>query len=107
MAEGRQLGKTVSAEEAGGLEATLVHMLSGGGAGLVGQFAAEIEALPGLLGGLGVEAHDPAVELGPVLFPGVILAAQLGVDPHALHVALEAAVREHLQELGELRPRVD
>jgi len=35
------------------------------------------------------------------------LAAQLGVDPHALHVALEAAVREHLQELGELRVRVD
>jgi len=34
------------------------------------------------------------------------LAAQLGVDPHALRVALEAAVREHLQELGELRPRV-
>lgn len=35
------------------------------------------------------------------------LAASLGVDPHALHVALEAAVREHLQELGELRIRVD
>lgn len=35
------------------------------------------------------------------------LAARLGVDPHSLHVALEAAVREHLQELGELRPRVD
>jgi hypothetical protein len=35
------------------------------------------------------------------------LAAKLGVDPHALHVALEAAVREHLQELGELRVRVD
>jgi hypothetical protein len=24
-----------------------------------------------------------------------------------VHVALENAVREHLQELGELRPRVD
>ena len=35
------------------------------------------------------------------------MAARLGVDPHAMHVALEAAVREHLQELGELRPRVD
>lgn len=35
------------------------------------------------------------------------LAAKLDVDPHAMHVALEAAVREHLQELGELRPRVD
>ncbi|MDG9670895.1 elements of external origin [Hahella sp. CR1] len=35
------------------------------------------------------------------------MAAQLGVDPHTFHVALESAVREHLQELGELRPRVD
>jgi len=35
------------------------------------------------------------------------LAASLGVDPHALHVALDAAVREHLEELGELRIRVD
>ncbi len=35
------------------------------------------------------------------------MAARLDVDPHAMHVALEAAVREHLQELGELRPRVD
>jgi hypothetical protein len=35
------------------------------------------------------------------------LASQLGVDAHTLHVALEAAVREHLQELGEVRPRVD
>lgn len=38
---------------------------------------------------------------------GPQLAAQLGVDAHALHVALETAVREHLTELGELRPRVD
>lgn len=35
------------------------------------------------------------------------MAAKLGVDPHAMHVALEAALREHLQELGDLRPRVD
>ena len=35
------------------------------------------------------------------------MAAKLGVDPHTMHIALEAAVREHLQELGELRPRVD
>ncbi|MHC6050599.1 elements of external origin [Ralstonia solanacearum] len=35
------------------------------------------------------------------------MAATLGVDPHPMHVALEAAVRNHLQELGELRPRVD
>jgi hypothetical protein len=34
------------------------------------------------------------------------LAAKLDVDPHVMHVALEAAVREHLQELGELRPRI-
>jgi len=35
------------------------------------------------------------------------LAAKLNADPHTMHVALEAAVREHLLELGELRPRVD
>jgi len=35
------------------------------------------------------------------------MAAKLDVDPHTMHVALEAAVREHLQELGDLRPRVD
>lgn len=35
------------------------------------------------------------------------MAAKLGIEPHTMHVALEAAVREHLQELGDLRPRVD
>src|SRR5574340_910221 len=35
------------------------------------------------------------------------MAAKLGVDAHTLHVALETAVREHLQELGDVRPRVD
>jgi hypothetical protein len=35
------------------------------------------------------------------------MASQLGVDAHMLQVALEAAVREHLLELGEVRPRVD
>ena len=35
------------------------------------------------------------------------MASQLGIDPHTMHVTLEAAVREHLIELGELRPRVD
>jgi hypothetical protein len=35
------------------------------------------------------------------------MAAKLEVDAHALHVALEAAVRDHLIELGELHPRVD
>ena len=35
------------------------------------------------------------------------MASRLGVDPHTMHVVLETAVREHLQELGEMRPRVD
>ena len=35
------------------------------------------------------------------------MASKLAVDAHALHVALENAVREHLQELGDVRPRVD
>lgn len=35
------------------------------------------------------------------------LAARLAVDPHAMHVALESAVREHLQELAEIQPRID
>lgn len=39
------------------------------------------------------------------------MAAKLGekgnIDSHDLHVALEAAVREHLLELGEMRPKVD
>jgi len=35
------------------------------------------------------------------------MASALGIDAHTMHVTLEAAVREHLIELGELRPRVD
>ena len=35
------------------------------------------------------------------------MAAKLEIDAHSLHVAIEAAVREHLTELGELRARVD
>ena len=35
------------------------------------------------------------------------MAAKLEVDAHALHVALETVVREHLMELGDLHPRVD
>jgi hypothetical protein len=35
------------------------------------------------------------------------MASKLGIDAHEMHVVLEAAVREHLIELGELRPRVD
>ena len=35
------------------------------------------------------------------------MAAKLNVDPHAMHIALESAVREQLQELGEMRPRVE
>ena len=35
------------------------------------------------------------------------MAAGLGVDPHFLHVALDAAVRQQLQDLGDLQPKVD
>jgi hypothetical protein len=35
------------------------------------------------------------------------LAAELSVDAHALHVALEREVRRHLDELGAPQPRVD
>ena len=35
------------------------------------------------------------------------MAASLKVDPHTMHVTLEAAVREHLQELGEFKVQVD
>lgn len=35
------------------------------------------------------------------------LAAELGIDEHTLFVALDAAVRAHLEELGEFVPRVD
>lgn len=35
------------------------------------------------------------------------LAVALGADPHATHNALESAVRDQLQALGELRLRVD
>jgi len=35
------------------------------------------------------------------------MAARLGGEAHTLHAALDAAVREHLAELGELKVRVD
>ncbi len=35
------------------------------------------------------------------------MASMLNVDAHTLHVALDATVREHLQELGEVHARVD
>ena len=35
------------------------------------------------------------------------MAAGLGMEPHALHVALDAAVREQLQDLGDVQPKVD
>lgn len=35
------------------------------------------------------------------------LASDFGADAHAMHVALDAAVREHLQELGDLNPKVN
>lgn len=34
------------------------------------------------------------------------LAADLEVDPHTLHVALDREVRKHLEELGQFQPRV-
>ena len=34
------------------------------------------------------------------------MASELGVDAHSLHLALENAVREHLQELGDMRLRI-
>ncbi|MEY4756028.1 MAG: hypothetical protein RJA34_926 [Pseudomonadota bacterium] len=35
------------------------------------------------------------------------MAAGLNVDPHVLHVTLDAAVRQQLQDLGDLQPKVD
>ena len=35
------------------------------------------------------------------------LAAELGIDEHTLFVALDVAVRVHLEELGEFVPKVD
>ena len=35
------------------------------------------------------------------------LQTAMNVEAHTLHVALDAAVREHLAELGELKVRVD
>ncbi len=35
------------------------------------------------------------------------MAAELEVDQHRLYVALETYVRQHLKELGEVKPRVD
>lgn len=35
------------------------------------------------------------------------LAAELHVDPHTLHVAMEREVRRHLDELGQFQPRVN
>lgn len=35
------------------------------------------------------------------------MAAELGIDDHTLHLYLETAVRDLLQELGELHPRVN
>ena len=36
-----------------------------------------------------------------------LMAADLGIDPHKMHVALEKHVRDHLSELAEVRPRLD
>jgi hypothetical protein len=36
-----------------------------------------------------------------------LMAAELGVDQHEMHVVLEKHVRSHLTELAEVRPRLD
>jgi hypothetical protein len=36
-----------------------------------------------------------------------MLAAEFGVDPHTMHVALEREVRQHLSELGEFVARLE
>jgi hypothetical protein len=36
-----------------------------------------------------------------------MLAAELNIDPHVVHVALEREVRQHLTELGEFNARLD
>ncbi|WP_235186247.1 elements of external origin [Lysobacter antibioticus] len=36
-----------------------------------------------------------------------MLAAELGVDPHTMHVALEREVRQHLTELADFNARLD
>ncbi|MGO1069659.1 elements of external origin [Lysobacter sp. CA199] len=36
-----------------------------------------------------------------------MLAAELGIDPHVMHVALEREVRQHLAELGEFNARLE
>lgn len=35
------------------------------------------------------------------------MAAEIGIDPHVLHVLLEREVRRHLEELGQFQPRID
>lgn len=35
------------------------------------------------------------------------MAADLGINSQTLHLALDQAVRDHLKELGELRPQID
>jgi hypothetical protein len=36
-----------------------------------------------------------------------MLAAELNIDPHVMHVALEREVRQHLTELGDFNARLD
>ncbi len=36
-----------------------------------------------------------------------LMAAELGVDPHKMHVTLEKYVRDHLIDLAEIRPRFE
>jgi hypothetical protein len=35
------------------------------------------------------------------------MAAELDVEPHKMHVTLEAYVRQHLSELADIQPKVE
>lgn len=35
------------------------------------------------------------------------MAAALQVDPHVLHVALDRAIRDHLNEMADIKVRID
>src|SRR5215469_3777219 len=73
------------------LQAAAVGVGGGGlAAGLLGQLAAEVVALPGRLHRLGLALEERLVELVALLVPGVVLAAQRLVGLQALLHQVEA-----------------
>src|SRR5579871_813715 len=88
-----------SEAEAQRLHATAVGVALGGFAGVLGELAAEVVALPGGLHRLRVAAEEGLVEVVALLAPGLILAEQLSVGLQALLHQLE------LVELAVLRQR--